>query len=102
MIRASPEIGNTRQVVVKSRSVPAGAMCGLPALNDLSGVNSFMGPISCFLLFAAVPLLWGLLRPWLGHPRSNGELLPPVSVPHRAVPDERQRQVSAAALRLQT
>src|SRR5579864_660294 len=100
MIRASPVMGRTRHVVVKSRRVPAGAICGFSALSDLPGVISFMGPISWFLLFVAVPLLLRLLHLWLGHPQSNGGSPLPVLVPHRAVPDEQRRQASAAALRL--
>src|SRR6476619_2047467 len=99
MIRASPVMGRTRHVVVKSRRVPAGAICGFSAANDLPGVISFMGPISWFLLFVAVSLLCCLLAPWRGHPRSNEASLQPVSGLHRAVPDERRRRASAAGLR---
>lgn len=71
-------MGRTRQVVVKSRSVPAGATCGLAALDEFSGVISLMFPI--FLLLLAVFSWLGDLWAGLGELRlfalTTGRSLP--------------------------
>src|ERR1051326_2622129 len=95
MIRASPEIGRTRHVVVKSRRVSAGASwAGVIAI---SWVGSFMGPLFWFL-----PLL--VLMPPALLPRallrSGAERYPPALDPSPAVPAARPRPAGAEGLLL--
>src|SRR5215475_2503001 len=97
MTRASPEIGNTRHVVVKSLRVLAGTVSCFEAMSGAAWLGTFMGPLSCFLQFVVLMSRRHLFR--CVFPRSGEARFPPGMVPCRAAPAARLRRAYAADFR---
>src|SRR5262249_4018186 len=97
MTRASPEIGNTRHVVVKSLRVLAGVVSCLEAMSGAAWMGTLMGPLSCFLPFVvlAPPHLFRTV-----FPRSGEERFPPGTAPCRAAPAAPLPRACAGGFRL--